>query len=144
MPQLTISEPSPYSPAQLYALVIDIACYPDFLPWCKAARIKSQSEHEIIAELVILFKGLTERYTSRVTLNPVEYQVDVEMIEGPFHYLTNQWRLVPLPEGGTEIQLALDFRFKSRVLEKIIGGIFERASLKMVEAFRNRADALYK
>jgi coenzyme Q-binding protein COQ10 len=66
------------------------------------------------------------------------------MIEGPFHHLTNQWMLIPQDDGTTKIHLDLDFRFKSRILEGLIGGLFQRASEKMVAAFRDRADALYR
>lgn len=143
MPHLSLSEPSPYSPQQIFDLIADVACYPEFLPWCKAARITQWQETGFLAELVIVFKGFTEKYTSRVTLHPQEYKIEVDMVKGPFHHLDNHWELKPLPDGGTLICLDLDFRFKSRILENLIGGLFQRASEKMVSAFRTRADVLY-
>lgn len=143
MPKLTLVETSPYSPQQLLALVVDVAKYPEFLPWCKAARINSREGDIFFADLVIAFKGFTEKYTSRVTVSPQDLSVLAEMVEGPFHHLTNQWQLLELNNGGTEIHLALDFQFKSRILENLIGGLFQRASEKMVAAFRDRANALY-
>jgi coenzyme Q-binding protein COQ10 len=148
MPSLCIAENSPYAVAEIYSLVVDVAKYPEFLPWCNAARVTRVSETELLGELVISFKSFTERYTSRITLIPQQSpeetaEVHVVMVEGPFHHLTNRWRLIPQPEGGTLIQLDLDFRFKSKLLESLIGGLFQRASEKMVSAFRTRADALY-
>lgn len=148
MPQLSIEENSPYSVAQIYALVVDVARYPEFLPWCSAARVRPVTENELLGELVITFKSFTERYTSRIVLTPPDgshpvAEVNVTMVEGPFHHLTNRWKLSPLPEGGTKIHLDLDFRFKSKILEGLIGGLFQRASEKMVSAFKLRADILY-
>lgn len=149
MPHLSITEPSRFTPQQLFDLVADVPSYPQFLPWCRAARItKRISEQEFLAELVIHFKLYTEKYTSHVTLteatadNP-EYRVLAEMVEGPFHHLSNLWILRPSAQGGTDIELDLDFRFQSAVLEKLIGGLFEKASEKMVGAFRQRARDLY-
>jgi coenzyme Q-binding protein COQ10 len=143
MPHLTLAEPSPYSPQQIFDLVADVARYHEFLPWCKAARIHSQNDNEFLAELVIVFKGFTEKFTSRVVLHPDTLKIDSEVVKGPFHHLTNHWWLEPLENGGTMIHLALDFQFKSKILESLIGGLFHRASEKMVAAFRERAEALY-
>lgn len=143
MPHLKIAEASPYSPQQLFDLVADVARYPEFLPWCKATRILSHSENEFLGELVVVFKGFREQYTSRVTLDPVEYRITAEMVEGPFHHLVNRWHLESRAEGGTVVHLDLDFRFKSKILEGLIGGMFQRASEKMVSAFRERAVVLY-
>ena len=148
MPTLTLKEPSPFSPRQIYDMVADVARYPQFLPWCRAARLTPVHETEFLAELVVAFAHITEQYTSRVTLHPpvhdhAEARVDAIMVKGPFHHLTNYWVLRPLPDGGTEICLDLDFQFKSRMLDMLIGGFFQRASEKMVAAFRERAVALY-
>ena len=136
----------PYSPEQLYALVLDIEQYPKFLPWCRAARILSYEGNSFLGELVISFSHLTERYTSRVTPTPPtatqEGAINVDLVTGPFNYLKNHWRFVPAV-GGTEIHLDLDFQFKSKLLDKLIGGLFGRACEKMVAAFTARADALY-
>ena len=136
----------PYPPAALYALVIDVARYPDFLPWCRAARILSQEESGFLAELVVSFSHLTERYTSRVVGTPPgeasEGTIAVTLVRGPFRSLSNHWRFVPHGEG-TEIHLDLAFEMKSRLLESLMGGLFARAAEKMVAAFTTRAAALY-
>jgi len=137
----------PYAPQALFDLVADIERYPEFLPWCRAARIIERKESEFMGELVINFLHLTESYTSRVTLDPAPTPeataaIDVVMVKGPFEYLTNHWRFIPT-EGGTQIDFALDFKFRSRILEKLIGGLFTKATIRMVTAFKERADALY-
>lgn len=133
---------SPYTPQQLFDMVSDVAKYPEFLPWCRAARILQRRENEFLGELVISFAHLTESYVSRVVLN-APHAIDVTLVRGPFEYLSNQWRFSPATQGGTMIDFQLDFKFRSKMLEKLIGGLFARATQKMVDAFQKRADALY-
>lgn len=138
---------SPYNTQALFDMVADIERYPDFLPWCRAARILSRSEGECMAELVISFKHLTESYVSRVVLNrpasgDAAGNIDVTMVEGPFAHLVNRWTFTP-HNGGTQIGFFLDFSFRSRLLEMLIGGLFTKATHKMAQAFKERADRLY-
>jgi coenzyme Q-binding protein COQ10 len=133
---------SPYSPQQLFDMVADVEKYPHFLPWCRAARVIERKDNEFLGELIISFAHITESYTSKVTLNPEAGIIDVAMVKGPFEYLTNHWKFTA-SEGGTIIDFALDFKFRSKILEKLIGGLFSKASAKMVDAFKARADALY-
>jgi coenzyme Q-binding protein COQ10 len=147
MPSYSEQQISPYSPQQIFDLVADIERYPEFLPWCRAARVLERAPGQMVGELVISFHHLTESYTSRVTLSPPlppqnAGAIDVTMIKGPFEYLVNRWRFTPA-EGGTQIDFFVDFRFRSRILEKLIGGLFGKASARMVTAFSLRADALY-
>jgi len=131
----------PYTQQQLFSLVADVAKYPEFLPWCRAARILSHNEGGFEAELIIHFKGFSESYISRVTLTP-HSEINVVMIKGPFEYLTNHWQLTSVDEG-TRIDFALDFKFRSKILERLMGAFFTRATQKMVDAFKERAQALY-
>lgn len=136
----------PYSPQQLFALVLDIERYPEFLPWCRAARVLSREADSFLGELIISFSHLTERYTSRVTpIAPAgsqEGRIEVALVSGPFHHLNNHWRFVPHGDG-CEIHLDLDFQFKSKLLDRMLGPMFGRACDKMVGAFTTRAEALY-
>lgn len=136
----------PYTPEQMFRLVVDIEKYPEFLPWCRAARIVSRETMAFMGELVISFSHLTERYTSRVTPTPpTEIEagcIDVALVSGPFESLNNHWKF-SYHADGCEVFLALDFKFKSRLLDKLIGGMFGRACDKMVAAFTKRAEQLY-
>jgi coenzyme Q-binding protein COQ10 len=138
---------SPYSTQQLFDLVIDIERYPEFLPWCRASRIIEQSDNQLLAELIISFKHITESYVSEVTferpksINEAGY-IAVNLKQGPFEYLNNNWKFTALPQG-TEISLELSFKFRSKILDSIIGLLFGKASSKMALAFKQRADALY-
>ncbi len=138
-----VQEYSPYTAQQIYDLVMDIERYPEFIPWCRAARVVTRlSKDAFLGELVIAFKHIRESYVSRVTGDPETLSIDVVMERGPFEHLTNQWQLIP-QDTGCLIDFHIDFAFKSRLLEKVIGALFGRATQKMVQAFQDRAHALY-
>ena len=132
----------PYTPEQLYELVANVEQYPQFLPWCKACRITKREGDTFHADLVIAFKIFRERFTSKVKLIP-ETGVDVEYINGPFRYLNNHWRFEPAEDGGCIVDFFVDFEFKSRILQNLIGLLFEEAVRRMVAAFEKRAEQLY-
>lgn len=138
---------SPYSPRQLFDLVIDIERYPEFLPWCRAARILERGEGRLLGELVISFKHISESYVSEVTFTPpgdnITGIIDVKLVRGPFKHLENHWKFIAREQGGTEIKLDLAFQFRSRLLDSLIGLLFGKATLKMAEAFKQRAHDLY-
>lgn len=132
----------PHTPEQLYALVADVERYPEFLPWAVACRIRKRQDPVIWADLVIGFKMIRERFTSKVTLNPEARRIDVEYVDGPFHYLNNHWQFEPHPDGCA-VDFFVDFEFKNKVLQTIIGALFNEAVRRMVAAFEGRAKQLY-
>ena len=133
----------PYRPDQLFDLVAEIERYPEFLPWCVAARVRSRTEQEVVADLVIGFKMIRERFTSRVKLDRPNRRIDVAYTEGPFRYLNNHWVFEELPDGTTRLDFFVDFEFRSVMLQKIIGVLFNEAVRRMVAAFEARAKVLY-
>ena len=131
----------PYTAEQLFDLVADVERYPEFLPWCVGARIRERSATLIVADLLIGFRMFRERFTSRVTLDRPR-RIDVAYSEGPFRYLANHWIFEPV-EGGCRIDFFVDFEFRSAILQKLIGVLFNEAVRRMVVAFEGRARALY-
>ncbi len=133
----------PYTPAQLYQLVAEVERYPEFLPWCVGARIKRREDEGrvLIADLIIGFKMLREKYTSRVVLS--QGRIDVAYIDGPFKYLNNHWVFEPAEDGGTWLDFYVDFEFKNRLLQGIMGALFNEAVKLMVGAFEARAKASF-
>ncbi|KIL98768.1 putative oligoketide cyclase/lipid transport protein [Paramagnetospirillum magnetotacticum MS-1] len=131
----------PYPPEKLFELVADVARYPEFLPWCVASRIRSRDGDVFFADLVIGFKMVRERFTSKVTLTRPD-RIDVTYTEGPFKHLNNHWVFKPHPEG-TEIDFYVDFEFRSKMLQALIGALFNEAVKMMVGAFEKRARQLY-
>jgi len=139
----------PYSAEQMFGLIADVDKYPEFLPWCAAARIRTrkplpQGDGEVVdADLVISFKVFRERFVSRVMLRPEARIIDVEYLDGPFKYLRNHWEFVPKGETACEVDFFVDFEFRSAILQKLIGLVFNEAMQRIVSAFERRAEALY-
>lgn len=132
----------PYRADQLFDLVADIESYPEFLPWCRAARIRKREGNMIYADLVIGWKMIRERFTSRVILNPPS-RIDVSYHEGPFKYLNNHWIFEPKPNDSCLIDFYVDFEFHSRMLQMAMEVLFNEAVRRMVRAFEARAQQLY-
>ena len=142
MPRHSEKRRLPYSPEQLFDLVADVKSYADFLPWVAAVRVRSDSETETVADLVVGFRALKETFTSKVTKRrPHEIQTDY--IEGPLKYLHNSWKFAPDGEGGAIVDFCVDFAFRSRIFETLAGQMFDRALRRMIGAFEDRAHALY-
>ena len=132
----------PYAPEQLFELVADVERYPDFLPWCVGARVRERKPTLVVADLLIGYRMVRERFTSRVTLDRPG-RIDVSYSDGPFRYLDNHWLFEPLAEGGTMLDFYVDFEFRSRMLQKVIEVLFNEAVKRMVSAFETRARRLY-
>ncbi len=132
----------PYTPEQLFDLVADVARYPEFLPWCKGARIRRQEPGSLIAELTVGFSLLRESFGSRVDLDRPR-RIDVTYTEGPMRYLDNHWIFRPVGEGRCEIDFFVDFEFRSRLIQRLMEVLFGEAMRRMVDAFERRAAQLY-
>lgn len=135
----------PYTKEQVFQVVADVEKYPEFLPWCTACRVRRHDPSAgttFHADMVVSFKMFRERFTSKVTPSPPD-RIEVEYIDGPFRYLINKWRFLDAPDGGCVIDFYVDFEFRSRILQKLIGLLFGEAVQRMVRAFEDRARQLY-
>lgn len=142
MPKHHETRQLPYTPDQMYDLVADVGRYVEFLPWVSAIRVRSDSDTQMVADMIVGFKGLRETFTSRVEKQrPSEIHVDY--LDGPLKYLHNDWRFRPDGKGGCLVDFSVDFAFKNRVFEMLAGQVFDRALRKMIGAFEERAAALY-
>lgn len=142
MPRHSETKHLPYTPEQMFALVADVGSYDQFLPWVTAVRIRSDSETEMVADLIVGFNAFKERFTSRVAKQRPD-RICVDYIEGPLKYLKNEWRFEATPEGGTNVHFSVDFAFKNRIFETLAGQMFDRALRRMTGAFETRAAQLY-
>ena len=136
----------PYSAAQMYDLVADVARYPEFLPWNSAARIRTRGPCEggevMEADLVISFKLFRERFGSRVTLLPGQGRIVTEYLDGPFRHLKSVWTFAGRG-AGCEVTFDVDFEFRNALLAAVIGLVFNEAMTRVVRAFEARAKAFY-
>lgn len=132
----------PYSAEQMYDLVADVARYPEFLPWIVATRVKSDSDSEMIADMLVGFKALREKFTSRVEKQrPTE--IRVHYVDGPMRDLDNRWTFRPVNETSCDVEFDVRFSFRNALFEKLAGQYFDKAFRKMVVAFEVRAAELY-
>ena len=115
--------------------------YPEFLPWCAAAKVRTHTETELVADLTIGFGPFRETFTSRVQLDRPQ-RATVKYEHGPFRYLNNQWTFDPDP-AGCRVNFFVDFEFRSRLLQAAIGVVFNEAVRRMVNAFLKRARDVY-
>lgn len=133
----------PYTREQMFQLVADVERYPEFLPWCVSCKIIGREGPNVItANLAIGFKMIRESFNSRVTLSAPD-RIDVEYRNGPFRYLNNHWLFEVAPNGQCRIDFYIDFEFRSKVLQKLIGSLFNEAVQRMVGAFERRARMLH-
>ena len=142
MPRHAETRRLPYTPEQMFDLVADVGRYGEFLPWVSAVRVRSNSETEMVAELMVGFKGLRETFTSRVGKQRPGH-IRVDYLEGPLKHLHNDWKFRPDGEGGVLVDFEVDFSFKNRVFEMLAGQVFDRALRMMIGAFEQRAAVLY-
>jgi coenzyme Q-binding protein COQ10 len=131
----------PYSCEEMFDLVADVGRYGEFLPWVVATRVKSDSETEMVADMLVGFKALREKFTSRVYKKRPR-EIEVVYVDGPLKDLDNVWTFEPT-ENGCEIHFCVDFQFKNIMFEALAGQYFDRAFRKMVAAFETRAEQLY-
>ena len=150
MPSFHNVKTLPYHAEEIYKIVLDIEKYPEFLPWCKYAKIVEASSHNNLqADLLINFKSFFEKYRSDVKYGKSDsdgFFVEAVAIDGPFKYLTNSWKFRDLKSASDkpecEVSFAINFEFNSILLSKMIGAIFEQATGKMMKAFEDRAQNL--
>ncbi|WP_157217057.1 type II toxin-antitoxin system RatA family toxin [Flavisphingomonas formosensis] len=142
MPRHSETRHLPYTPEQMFDLVADVRHYSEFLPWVIAVRVRSDSDEEMTADLVVGFKALRENFTSRVHKHRPD-RIHVDYVDGPLKHLHNEWSFRPDGEGGVYVDFSVDFEFKSRIFEALAGQYFDKALRKMTGAFVDRAAALY-
>jgi len=142
MPRHSETRHVPYTTEQMFDLVADVARYSEFLPWVVATRIRSNSETEMVADLVVGFKSLRETFASKV-IKDRSNRIAVDYVDGPLKYLHNEWQFRADGARGCMIDFSVDFAFRSRIFESLAGQVFDRALRKMTDSFETRADALY-
>jgi ribosome-associated toxin RatA of RatAB toxin-antitoxin module len=126
------------SPARMYDLINDIERYPEFVPWCTAARIVSRNDHEVVATLNIKRGPLKAEFTTRNLLEPAS-RVLMQFVSGPFRVLEGLWTLTPLGELGCRVELEMRFEFANRVTGTLFEPLFEDTAGSLVDAFVKRA-----
>ncbi len=132
----------PFSAEQMYDLVANVRRYPEFLPWVNGIRVTSDSETEMLADMIVGFKSLRETFSSRVLKSP-KTQIAVDYLDGPMKHLHNEWVFEEVSGGGCIVDFTVDFSFRNAVFQTLAGQFFDKAITKMTDAFIARAEDLY-
>ena len=142
MPAIHRSALVPYSPAEMYSLVNDIDSYPQFLPWCKSARVLSRDDDEVRASLELARGGFEKSFTTcnRLQKNKM---IEMRLVEGPFRHLEGFWRFEPLGDQACKVSLDMDFEFANKLVGLALGSLFNQIANTLVDSFCKRAIDVY-
>lgn len=142
-----MTHPVAHTADDMYALVAEVEDYPQFLPLCEALKVTSRDRVDgkeiLTATMQVGYRLIRESFTTRVTLDPAIATIFVEYLDGPFEHLENRWHFQPRPAGGSDIDFYIAYRFRSRIFERLVGGLFDKAVQKYTTAFEARADHVY-
>ena len=131
-----------HSAVQMYALVEDVAAYPEFLPWCGRAEILKREGEITRAAITIDFRGIKQRFSTENRAQPPQL-IEMNLVDGPFRQLDGSWRFKALGADACKIEFRLHYEFSSRLLEKIVGPVFHFIASTFVDAFVKRAQQIY-
>jgi ribosome-associated toxin RatA of RatAB toxin-antitoxin module len=131
-----------YTPAQMFALVNDVARYPDFLPWCVSVRVQEVSAAERVAAMKIARGVLQTEFTTRNTL-VADSRIHMHLLHGPFRELQGEWRFEAIGTRGARVNFRVEFEFKNRLSAAAFNAVFESLCGSIVDAFVQRARDVY-
>ena len=137
-----------HSAADMFDLVADVEHYPEFVPMCKAMKVRQRTAagegvEIVVADMTVSFKLVRETFRSRVTLDRPKLQILVEYLQGPFSHMQNRWTFRPLDDRSCEVEFFIDYEFRSRTLGMLMAGVFDLAFRRFAAAFETRADEVY-
>jgi coenzyme Q-binding protein COQ10 len=148
MPRFSTTRRVRHSASDMFGLVADIEHYPEFVPLCRSIRLSQrrtlgEGVETLRSEMTVAYKMISETFVTRVTLDKPRLQIHVQYLEGPFRLLENRWTFRPLGENASEVEFFISYEFKSRMLELVMGSVFDTAFRKFADAFERRADAVF-
>ncbi|MGO9173802.1 MAG: type II toxin-antitoxin system RatA family toxin [Rhodomicrobium sp.] len=147
MPSFHTTRRVAHPASDMFALVADVEQYPKFVPLCQGLRVLRREHtgpHEtLIASMTVAYKLFSESFTSRVVLKPAGREILVDYLDGPFRRLHNRWTFAPDGDASSQIGFYLDYEFKTRAFQMLMGAVFDRAFRTFADAFEARANAVY-
>ncbi|ABE44356.1 type II toxin-antitoxin system RatA family toxin [Polaromonas sp. JS666] len=134
-----------YSAAEMFALVTDVASYPQFLPWCDQASVLDETEGGMTAKVGISIAGLSQSFTTR-NIHEKDRKVSLKLVDGPFSKLDGHWDFHPLGKGSEracKVDFTLRYDFDNAALAAMVGPVFDKIAGSLVDAFVKRAADVY-
>jgi coenzyme Q-binding protein COQ10 len=147
VPQFRTSRRVAHSAADMFNLVADVERYPEFVPLCDRMVVRGRrmegGQEIVTATMTVVYKVLRESFTSRIVLARDRQEIRVSYIDGPFKHLENVWLFRPVDTDSCEVGFRIAYEFRSRVLQSVMGKVFDKAFRKFADAFEARADQIY-
>jgi coenzyme Q-binding protein COQ10 len=148
MPQFSTKRRVRHAATKMFDLVADVERYPEFVPLCRALKVKSRTAKDdrvevLVADMTVAYKLVRETFTSRVTLDNPKLHILVEYLSGPFSRLQNRWNFRPVDENACDVEFFIEYEFRSRILAALMGAMFDAAFRRFADAFEKRADEIY-
>lgn len=123
----------------MFALVNDVAAYPDRFEWCQAATVLEREPGRLVARLDLGLGALKTWFTTENTLSP-PHHIDLKLVDGPFRRLGGRWEFHSLDESACKVTLRLDFEPTVRLLSPAFALGFQALADRMVDDFVRVAD----
>jgi ribosome-associated toxin RatA of RatAB toxin-antitoxin module len=142
MPTINRSALVAYNPAEMFSLVDDVGAYPQFLPWCKNAKVLSRDDDEVRASLELVRGGFEKSFTTHNRLQKNK-MIEIRLVKGPFRHLDGFWRFEPIGENACKVSLDLDFEFANKLVGMAFGPLFNQIANTLVDSFCKRAIDVY-
>jgi coenzyme Q-binding protein COQ10 len=148
MPQFSTKRRVRHAAAEMFDLVADVEHYPEFVPLCRALKVRQRTagpngSEVLVAEMTVAYKLISETFSSRVTLDRSNSRILVEYLDGPFSRLENRWSFHPVGPGSCDVEFFITYEFRSRMLGALMGSMFDLAFRRFATAFEQRADLVY-
>jgi coenzyme Q-binding protein COQ10 len=147
MPQFSTKRRVRHSATKMFDLVADIERYPEFVPLCRAMRVRQRSQVDgrdiVVAQMTVAYKLIEETFTSQVTLDRERMQILVKYLDGPFSRMENRWEFRPASDTTCDVEFFIAYEFRSRTLGLLMGAMFDGAFRRFASAFEHRADAMF-
>lgn len=141
MTQVSRSVLVAFTPTQMFALVDAVEDYPDFLPWCGGTTVFHRDENVTRAAILINYHGIKHGFTTENAKKAPDEML-IRLVEGPFKSLDGSWRFTGFAGRGCKVELSLRYEFSNRILERLVGPVFDHIANTLVDAFAKRAERI--
>lgn len=131
-----------HSAQQMFDLVDGVELYPQFLPWCGGTEVKWRDEASTVATVVIDFHRIKQSFTTE-NAKQIPSLIEMKLQDGPFRQLDGSWRFTALNESACKVEFKLHYEFSSKLLESLVGPVFNHITSNFVDAFVERAEKVY-
>ncbi len=133
----------PASREATFALVADVASYPEFVPLCRAAEVRPLGEGMVEASLRMV-RGPIRFWLTTRNREVAPSRIELHLVKGPFGRLNGRWSFEDAAGGGTRVSLSLEFEGASRLLGRLAAPFLDELADSMVMAFTRRAERLIR